>query len=115
VKVARFAAAVFAVLAVAGCGGRAATASGASHPATARPSSLAPAASPSSDGAAFCARVKAAVDPETAYLSAVIDRDNLISTFSTASPADNERAARAEVAGWIAVYCPKYAYLTKSS
>jgi hypothetical protein len=106
-------AAAFAVLALAGCGGSAATASGTSHPATARPSSPAPAASPSSDGAAFCASLRTAVDPQTVYLNAVINRDNLISSFSTASPDVIERAAKAEVAGWIGVYCPKYAYLTK--
>jgi len=111
VRAARFAATAFAVLAVAGCGAPAVTASGPGHSPAPRPSS--PAASPSSDGSAFCARLKAAVDPQTVYLSAVIDRDNLISTFSTASPGSIQRAAKAEVAGWIAVYCPKYAYLAK--
>lgn len=99
-----------AAFALAGCGGATATASRATAPAAPRSS---PAASPSSDGAAFCARLKAAVDPLPVYLNAVIDRDNLISGISSASPGANERAAKAEVAAWIAVWCPKYAYLTK--
>ena len=102
--------AVAAMLILAGCGGSAASRT--SPPAAPRPSS--PAASPSSEGAAFCARLRAAANPQPVYLNAVIDRDNLISSFSTASPDDIERAARAEVAGWIALYCPKYAYLAKS-
>ena len=105
---------VFAVLAVAGCGGSAA----AQHaPATTPPPPVSSAAAatppPSAPGAAFCASLKAAPDPLPVYLNAVIDRDNLISSFSTASPDVIERAARAEVAGWIAISCPQFTYLTK--
>lgn len=110
---------VFAVLALAGCGGSTSTAQHAAapsrspQPATSAPAS--PAASGDPKGAAICASLAAAPDPVTPYLNAVIAEDNLISGFSTASPGDIERAARAYVAAAIAANCPRFTYLTKKA
>lgn len=97
---------------VAGCGG-----SGPQHaPATTgqpSPTAAAPSPAATTQGQAFCARLTAAPDVRAAYLDAVIRQELAISAFSSGDAA-TEKAARAQVAGWIAVWCPRYAYLTRN-